>query len=231
MLGTVASQGEETSEHHSRCVINGRRNLFPLSTVTISRTMMAVRRPAQKATPQGEEERLLVQAAQNDPAKFDVLYELHFERVYYFLARRVRDRAIAEDLTSEVFHKALANLAAYEWRGAPFSAWLFRIAANALADQHKRASREQPSSGNANDPDELPDLSSPDLEAIDYHARLFRLVDHLPAVQRQVIRERFVEQRSIREIAARLNKTEGAIKQLQFRALQALRVQMEGGHA
>jgi len=193
--------------------------------------MMAVRRPAQKATPQGEEERFLVQAAQSDPAKFDALYELHFERVYHFLARRVRDRAIAEDLTSEVFHKALANLSAYEWRGAPFSAWLFRIAANALADQHKRASREQPSLGNANDPDEHPDLSSPDLEAIDYHARLFRLVDHLPAVQRQVIRERFVEQRSIREIAARLNKTEGAIKQLQFRALQALRTQMEGGHA
>ena len=193
--------------------------------------MMAVRRPAQKATPQGEEERLLVQAAQSDPAKFDVLYELHFERVYYFLARRVRDRAIAEDLTSEVFHKALANLAAYEWRGAPFSAWLFRIAANALADQHKRSSREQPSSGKANDPNEHPDPSSPDMEAIDYHARLFRLVDHLPAVQRQVIRERFVEQRSIREIAARLNKTEGAIKQLQFRALQALRTQMGGGHA
>jgi RNA polymerase sigma-70 factor (ECF subfamily) len=193
--------------------------------------MMAVRRPAQKATPQGEEEHLLVQAAQSDPAKFDVLYELYFERIYYFLARRVRDRAIAEDLTSEVFHKALANLSAYEWRGAPFSAWLFRIAANALVDQHKRASREQPSSGNANDPDELPDLSSPDLEAIDYHARLFRLVDHLPASQRQVIHERFVEQRTIKEIAGRLNKTEGAIKQLQFRALQALRVQMEGGHA
>ena len=193
--------------------------------------MMAVRRPAQKATPPGEEERLLVQAAQNDPAKFDALYELYFERIYYFLARRVRDRAIAEDLTSEVFHKALANLPSYEWRGVPFSAWLFRIAANALADQYKRASREQPSSGNASNPDMHPDLSSPDLEAIDYHARLFRLVDHLPAVQRQVIRERFVEQRSIREIAARLKKTEGAIKQLQFRALQSLRTQMEGGHA
>ncbi len=192
---------------------------------------MAVRRPAQSPAPQGADERLLVEAAQGDPAKFDALYELHFERVYYFLARRVRDRAIAEDLTSEVFHKALANLSSFEWRGAPFSAWLFRIAANALADQYKRASREQPSSGNANAPDELPDLSSPDLEAIDYHARLFRLVDHLPAVQRQVIRERFVEQRSIREIAARLNKTEGAVKQLQFRALQALRTQMEGGHA
>jgi RNA polymerase sigma-70 factor, ECF subfamily len=193
--------------------------------------MMVVRRPAQKTAPQGADERLLVEAAQSDPTKFDALYELHFERVYYFLARRVHDRATAEDLTSEVFHKALANLATYQWRGAPFAAWLFRIASNALADQYKRTSREQPSSDHAQNPDEHPDLSSPDLEAIDYHARLFRLVDHLPAVQRQVIRERFVEQRSTREIADRMKKTEGAIKQLQFRALQTLRAQMEGGHA
>jgi len=191
---------------------------------------MVVRRSAQKTAPQGADERLLVQAAQSDPAKFDALYELHFERVYYFLARRVHDRATAEDLTSEVFHKALANLATYQWRGAPFAAWLFRIASNALADQYKRASREQ-SSDNAQNPDEHPDFSSPDLESIDYHARLFRLVDHLPASQRQVIRERFVEQRTIKEIAGRLKKTEGAIKQLQFRALQTLRAQMEGGHA
>jgi RNA polymerase sigma-70 factor (ECF subfamily) len=193
--------------------------------------MMAVRRPGQETAPQGADERLLVEAAQSDPAKFEALYELHFERVYYFLARRVHDRATAEDLTSEVFHKALANLATYQWRGAPFAAWLFRIASNALADQYKRASREQPSSDHAQNPDEHPDLSSPGLETIDYHARLFRLVDHLPAIQRQVIRARFVEQRSIREIADRLKKTEGAIKQLQFRALQTLRVQMEGGHA
>ena len=192
---------------------------------------MPERRPAQKIAPQGVDERLLVQAAQSDPTKFDALYELHFERVYYFLARRVHDRATAEDLTSEVFHKALANLATYQWRGAPFAAWLFRIASNALADQYKRASREQSSSDDAQNPDEHPDLSPPDLDTIDYHARLFRLVDHLPAVQRQVIRERFVEQRSIREIADRLDKTEGAVKQLQFRALQTLRAQMEGGHA
>jgi RNA polymerase sigma-70 factor (ECF subfamily) len=193
--------------------------------------MVAVRRPAQKSAPPGADERLLVEAAQRDSAKFEALYELHFERIYYFLVRRVRDRATAEDLTSEVFHKALANLANYEWRGAPFAAWLFRIASNALADQQKRASREQPSSDDSRSADSQADLSLPDLESIDYHARLFRLVDHLPAVQRQVIRERFVEQRTIREIADRLKKTEGAIKQLQFRALQTLRAQMEGGHA
>src|SRR5579862_3463845 len=68
----------------------------------------------------GAEERELVQAAQADPAKFGDLYDLHFETVYGFIARRVRDRATAEDLTSDVFHKALANLRHYEWRGAPF---------------------------------------------------------------------------------------------------------------
>jgi RNA polymerase sigma-70 factor (ECF subfamily) len=193
--------------------------------------MVAVRRPAQKSAPQGMDERLLVQAAQRDPAKFEALYELYFERVYYFLVRRVRDRATAEDLTSEVFHKALAHLPSYEWRGAPFAAWLFRIAHNALADQYKRAAREHPSQEDQTGAIAQQELSSFEMEAIDYHARLFRLVDHLPAVQRQVIRERFVEQRTIREIAARLNKREGAIKQLQLRALQTLRSQMEGGHA
>ena len=192
---------------------------------------MAVRRPAQKPSAQSVDEHFLVQSAQSDPAKFDALYELHFERVYYYIMSRVRDRATAEDLTSEVFHKALANLSAYEWRGLPFAAWLFRIAANSLADQYKRASRERPATGDSPEAAAPQDLSSLEFEAIDYHASLFRLVDRLPAVQRRVIHERFIEQRTIREIAGRLKTTEGAVKQLQFRALQSLRAQMEGHHA
>src|SRR5882762_820890 len=121
----------------------------------IVRAMMA-RRPARKRSAKGTDEvapgdaragvdeRLLVEAAQSDPAKFDALYEQHFERVYAFVASRVRERATAEDLTSEVFHKALANLRQYQWRGAPFSAWLLTIAANAIVDQAKRAARERP---------------------------------------------------------------------------------------
>lgn len=72
----------------------------------------------QKAGPiRRVDERALVEAAQGDPGKFDALYEMHFERVYAFVASRARDRATAEDLTSEVFHKALAHLPSYEWRG------------------------------------------------------------------------------------------------------------------
>jgi len=71
---------------------------------------MVVRAPASAGSPEQAEERLLVEAAQKDPARFGDLYELHFERVYAFIVRRVRDRDAAEDLTAEVFHKALSNL-------------------------------------------------------------------------------------------------------------------------
>jgi RNA polymerase sigma-70 factor (ECF subfamily) len=187
---------------------------------------MAIRRPETKIGGEGAEERHLVEAAQSDPAKFGGLYELHFERIYAFIVRRVRDRDIAEDLTSEVFHKALANLRSYEWRGAPFAAWLIRIAANAVADHAKRAGREI---SRGEDPPEP--AAAPDVEEVEDSAHLFRLVSELPSNQRRVIHGRFVEERSIREIARELGRSEGAVKQLQLRALQNLRAQMEGGHA
>ena len=187
---------------------------------------MAVRKPAAKGAREGADERLLVEAAQSDPAKFADLYDIHFERIYAFIVRRVQDRDKAEDLTSEVFHKALANLKSYEWRGAPFAAWLFRIAANAISDQFKRAARETDS---ADDPPEASE--EPEQEAAEARARLFRLVERLPAEQRSVVFGRFVEQKSIREIAKQLGKSEGAVKQLQFRALEKLRSQMEGAYA
>ena len=187
---------------------------------------MPVRKLAAKVSPLEADERLLVEAAQKDPGRFGDLYEIHFERVYAFISRRVGDRGTAEDLTSEVFHKALANLPRYQWRGVPFSAWLYKIATNSIADRSRQASREIPSS------DDLPEGSTiPDVEEIDRRGRLFRLVDQLPADQRRVVFQRFVEQRSIREIAEQLKRSEGAVKQLQFRALEKLRAQMEGAYA
>jgi RNA polymerase sigma-70 factor (ECF subfamily) len=176
------------------------------------------------------DDRRLVEAAQRDPSKFGDLYERHFERVYAYVARRVQDRDAAEDLTAEVFHKALANLRRYQWRGAPFGAWLLKIAANAVADRARRGAREV--AGPEDLSDGGPDTSlDADLDLIDQRARLFRLVDQLPTDQRTVIVQRFIDERSIRDVAQHLKKTEGAVKQLQFRALQTLRVRMEGGDA
>jgi RNA polymerase sigma-70 factor, ECF subfamily len=179
---------------------------------------MAVSKPAANDQSEEANERLLVEAAQEDPARFAELYEIHFARVYAFIAWRVRDRGVTEDLTSEVFHKALANLRGFKWRGAPFAAWLFRIAANMIADRAKRNSRE----GTIALSDE-PDTSPVDLEEIERRAQVFRLVDELPVDQRRVIVMRFADEKSIREIADEIGRSEGAVKQLQFRGLENLR--------
>jgi RNA polymerase sigma-70 factor, ECF subfamily len=168
----------------------------------------------------------LVEAAQRDPSKFAALYERHFDRIYAYVVLRVRDRDAAEDVTSDVFHRALAAMAHYESRGAPFGAWLIRIASNVITDRWRRWAREAVGS------DLVPEQSAePDVERVDRLAHVFTLVDGLPADQRTVIVERYVEGRSIRDVAGRLGKSEGAVKQLQFRALQALRRGMEGADA
>jgi len=169
------------------------------------------------------DERRLVEAAQRDPSQFAELYERHFDRVYAYVVHRVRRRDTAEDVTSEVFHKALANLGRYEWRGAPFGAWLLRIAANAIVDRAKKSARE------IVDSSQVPETSAdPDVALVDEWAAVFRLVDRLPPDQRTVVVARYIEEKSIREVAAQLNRSEGAIKQLQMRALQTLRARMEG---
>jgi RNA polymerase sigma-70 factor (ECF subfamily) len=165
-------------------------------------------------------ERGLIEAAQRDPACFAQLYEDNFERVYAFIARRVRDRDQAQDLTADVFHSALKNLSRFEWRGAPFGAWLFRIAANAITDRGKRAAQLETIKLREIYPDSS---SEADLAEIEHRARLFKLVEKLPADQRRVITMRFAHQKSIAEIAEDIGRSEGAIKQLQFRGLQSLR--------
>jgi len=165
------------------------------------------------------EERLLIEAAQKDPSRFAELYEQHFHHVYAYVARRVRDRAEVQDLTAQVFHRALANLGKFKWRGSPFAAWLYRIASNAIADQAKqkmRESTEQPNTASQSS-------TATDLEAVERCARLFSAVDKLPEDQRRVIVMRFADEQSIREIADELGRSEGAVKQLQFRALENLR--------
>jgi len=107
----------------------------------------------------------------------------------------------------------------------PFSAWLFRIAANIIADRWKRNARERDVSDvdlevEASAPNDLPN----DLEELEHRALLFRQVELLPADQRRVIAMRFAEEKSIREIAQELGRSEGAVKQLQFRGLQTLRI-------
>jgi len=196
---------------------------------------MAGSEPAQQARPgkvDETEERRLIERAQQDPARFADVYERYFELVYAYVARRVRDRAATEDLTSEVFRKALANIHRFKWTGAPFGAWLLRIAANLIADRAKRDRREETSPGspsveNTSDDVRGPESQQAQLEDAERRAWVIRMVDELPDDQRRVVRLRFAEEKSINEIAAELGRSEGAIKQLQFRAFQNLRARLD----
>jgi RNA polymerase sigma-70 factor (ECF subfamily) len=168
-----------------------------------------------------EDDRLLIEAAQADSARFVEIYERYVDRIYAFVVRRTQDRTSAEDVTSQVFEQALRTIERFEWRGAPLSAWLFRIASNALADHWRERARDAHEAA----PD-VPD--SRELDDIDRRIALHQQVDQLPDLQRQVIHMRFVEEKSIREVAAALDRSEGAVKQLQLRALENLRKSMRG---
>lgn len=173
-----------------------------------------------KASDAVERERLQIEAAQKDPRRFAELYDEHFARVYAYVARRVGNRADSEDLTAEVFHHALAKLGRFEWRGAPFAAWLFRIAANAIADRWRKSAREQGS------PAEMDPPSAEEYADAERRAFLHGMVEKLPTEQRRVIVMRFVEEKNAEEIGKEMKKTAGAVRQLQFRALENLRARL-----
>jgi RNA polymerase sigma-70 factor, ECF subfamily len=165
------------------------------------------------------DDRPLIEAAQNEPARFAELYDQNFSRVYAFFARRVASREEAQDLTAEVFHQALASIRSFKWQGAPFIAWLYGIAANVLSKHWQNQGKHAE--------EELGDLSSMGGE-IERSVMLAKAVEMLLPDQKHVIVRRFVDQRSIREIAQELGRSEGAVKQLQLRALQSLRAKLGG---
>src|SRR5258708_25702250 len=143
------------------------------------------------------EERRLVEAAQRDTARLGDVYEHYFEIVYAYGARRVRNRPEAEDMTAEVFHKALQSLPRFKWTGAPFAAWLFRIASNIIADRGKRAAREGIIPGNEAVRElRVPQPQQTDLEQSERSAGVLRLVNELAEDQRRGVLVRFAGERS-----------------------------------
>src|SRR5208282_627183 len=127
-----------------------------------------------KSSANDSAERALIEAAQRDRRRFADLYEANFERVYAYVARRVRDRDEAQDLTADVFHLALRSLPRFEWRGVPFAAWLFRIASNEIADRSKTVARSAAHRRVFQESDYQPEIAST-IDEAERRARLFKL--------------------------------------------------------
>lgn len=174
-----------------------------------------------KVTEHDADERRLIEAAQRDPGRFAEIYEANFARVYTFVARRVPGREEAEDVAAEVFQQALGGLGGFEWRDKPLVAWLLGIASHLIARHWKGTQPTVPI-------DEI-ELAANSRDA-ERQAWFAQLLQRLPDDQRHVLERRFFEQRSVREIAQEMGRSEGAIKQLQFRALETLRRQVKNRH-
>lgn len=175
-----------------------------------------------------DEERQLVERAKRDPEAFGALYDRYFNQIYRFIYSRLRDQTAAEDVTAEVFMKALRNIPRYQDTGRPFTAWLYQIAVNTVNDRF-RATRPTV------DIDDLRDLSQggPSLEeqAIERSevTRIWTSVEKLPPQQRTAIVLKFQEDMKIADIAAVMGKSEGAIKLLIHRGVTKLRAELASG--
>jgi RNA polymerase sigma-70 factor (ECF subfamily) len=171
---------------------------------------------------------VLAERSVTDPEAFGVLYDRYCGRIYHFVYRRLGDVSAAEDVTAEVFFKALKAINSYRSAIAPFPAWLHRIAANAVVD-HLRRQRPTVSLDGAPATLDTPDPAVPvDEQAIDRMeaARVWRAVDALPEAQRTAVVLRHGGDLPIADIAARMSRTEGAVKLLLNRGLATVREQL-----
>lgn len=173
------------------------------------------------ADPRADEERL-VERAKTDAEAFGILYDRHFSRIYGFVYSRVRDRETAEDVTSEVFCKALAAIGRYQQSGRPFSAWLFRIAVNAINDHHRawRPTQDLDSAVMVADP-QLP-VADQVVESTEA-ARAWAAIDELSAQQRAALTLKLGEDMMLAQIGEILGKSEGAVKLLVHRGMIGVR--------
>jgi RNA polymerase sigma-70 factor, ECF subfamily len=180
----------------------------------------------QRASSQ-ELKRLVEQAKQGDRHALEELYLLHFDRIYSYLHMSVGNRHDAEDLTTQVFVKMLESIGNFQWRSAPFSAWLFRIAHNLAMDHFRASKRWQPEEDVPEpDPGEGSAAEEEALESIGRQSML-QLIEKLSREQQQVLTLKFVFNFSNADAATILDKTDGAIKSLQHRALASLQRQLE----
>ena len=170
------------------------------------------------------EEDVILQAGEGDTEAFSFLYERYVTRIYNYIYYRTGNPYEAEDLTSRVFHRALGHIHHYSNRGVPFSAWLYRIAHNLVANWHRDNSRrnEVPLEDQTGLPHraEHPEhalVNNQELES------LLKVIRHLPAERQQLLILKFVEGMSNAEIAVIMMRSEGAIKSLYHRTLMTLR--------
>ncbi|MBT9141029.1 MAG: ECF RNA polymerase sigma factor SigW [Dehalococcoidia bacterium] len=180
-----------------------------------------------------EEEKELVERAKNNPEAFGELYDLYYPQIYGYVLKRTASIEIAQDITSEVFFKALKNLGQFRYRGFPFSSWLYRIATNEIANYFRKNKHGQIRLEKVSNTISNPSAETEFLEAevqLQRHGEFLRLhqsICRLSLKYQEVITLRFFENKGVKEIGEILGKREGTVKSLLHRGLEKLRKLME----
>lgn len=179
-------------------------------------------------TPRESDEMELVRRAASDSEAFGELYNRHVTRIYSYIYYRTGDYQDAEDLTARVFQRALQHVANFQDQGVPFSAWLYRIAHNLVANWHRDRSRRPvvPLEDHVADTGAI---THPEALAVaeEQNRILLVAVRKLPPDRQQLLILKFVERLSNAEIGQIMGRTEGAIKSLYHRTLNSLRDQIK----
>jgi len=170
-----------------------------------------------------EEEWLEVQDAQQNPAKFRVLYNRYYEPIFRFVYKRTVDEVLAADLTSQVFLKAMQKIDKYVFKGVPFSAWLFRIASNEIAQHFRKQNKNRVVALEERTAQALEDEYE-DKTDLEININLLKtVIQDLKPEEVEILELRFFEKRPFKEVADILDITENNAKVKIYRLLQKMK--------
>lgn len=167
-------------------------------------------------------EKAIIERSKKDPQAFGELYEKYFDRIFNYIFRQTDDEELADDLCSQTFVNALNNLDKYEFRGFPFSAWLYKIAGNEVNKHYRKNKGKKIFSIEELKVRELVEQTADDWDE-ELINRLIQYMNELPTDMIQVLELRFFEDKDFKEIAFILDMTESGAKMRTYRALDKLR--------
>jgi len=175
-----------------------------------------------------DDSKLIELAAKGEAEAFGDLYDRYVRKIYNYIYYRTGNINEAEDLTSRVFQRAFRHIQNYNQRGVPFSAWLYRIAHNLVANWYRdRSRKKEVALGDHIESDSHFDFPENALEKNEETEKLLRAIRRLPSERQQLVILKFVEGLSNAEIGVIMRRSEGAIKSLYHRTLQSLRTEIE----
>jgi RNA polymerase sigma-70 factor (ECF subfamily) len=178
-----------------------------------------------------QEEKELIRRAKNDIQAFGRLYDKYYSQIFGYVLRRTANICIAQDLTSEIFLKALKNIKQFQWRGIPFSAWLYRIASHEIATAFRKNKRRQLLTQEIMNQADTYGISveaeialaEEELQKHEDFLAIHNSISKLPVKYQEVIVLRFFEKKQLEEIGDILGKREGTVKSLLHRGMEKLK--------